>query len=258
MKRAFLSLFSLALGVVLTGAIRNSSVSAAPLPVRHSMIASGTLARAIAAVVTPTTHTNDDQGAAILRRLREAESGTYIGDILAERDSSIARWADRQGKPLTVWIQPASAVADFDPAYVAEVRSAFEQWDRLHLPVHFSFVADSADAEVHVTWIDRFTQPISGRTRWTRDDDWVITEASITLAMHHMDGETLDRESMNAMALHEVGHLLGLDHTQDAASIMAPRVRVRALSDADRATVRLVYALPAGPLPYSPLSPITR
>jgi predicted Zn-dependent protease len=53
---------------------------------------------------------------------------------------------------------------------------------------------------------------------------------------------------MCAMALHEIGHLLGLDHTADSSSIMAPRVRVRELSDADRATVRLLYALPAGPL----------
>jgi hypothetical protein len=29
---------------------------------------------------------------------------------------------------------------------------------------------------------------------------------------------------------------------------MAPRVRVRDLTDADRATVKLLYALPAGPI----------
>src|SRR2546430_11444523 len=29
--------------------------------------------------------------------------------------------------------------------------------------------------------IDRFKTPISGRTRWARDDDWIITDANITL-----------------------------------------------------------------------------
>ena len=71
---------------------------------------------------------------------------------------------------------------------------------------------DSADAEVHVTWIDRFKEPISGRTRWSRDDDWWITDANIILAVHHNQGEVLDEDSMRAMALHEIGHLLGLDH----------------------------------------------
>ena len=112
--------------------------------------------------------------------------------------------------------------------------------------MHFTFVDDSSDAEVHVTWIDRFTEPISGRTRWSRDDSWAITEANITLAVHHSSGDQLDDDAMRAMALHEIGHLLGLDHTTDSLSIMAPRVRVRELSEADRATARLLYALPAG------------
>jgi predicted Zn-dependent protease len=58
----------------------------------------------------------------------------------------------------------------------------------------------------------------------------------------------LDQDAMRAMAMHEIGHLLGLDHTTDSLSIMAPKVRVRQLSAADRATVRLLYALPSGPL----------
>ena len=119
------------------------------------------------------------------RRVRDEQAGTYIGDILLERDSSLARWPDRKGMPLTVWIQPASRVHDFSTALVARVRAAFEEWDGLHLPVHFSFVDDSSDAEVHVTWIDRFHEPISGRTRWARDDSWAITDANITLAVHH-------------------------------------------------------------------------
>ena len=180
------------------------------------------------------------------RRIEERAGGTYIGEMLAERDSALARWPDRHGVPLRVWVQPEAALDGWDAAYVREVRAAFREWDALHLPVRFAFAGDSAHADVHVTFIDHFGEPISGRTKWVRDDDWWITDADIVLATHHRGGDALDEDAMRAMALHEVGHLLGLDHTADGDNIMAPRVRVRALSAADRATVRLLYALPPG------------
>lgn len=186
--------------------------------------------------------------AAVRRRLRRDEQGTYIAEILRQRDSSLARWPDRGEHPLTVWIQPTAGIDDWTPAYVDRVREAFEEWQDVGIPVGFEFLSDSADAEVHVNWIDHFSEPISGRTKWARDDEWLITDANIVLAIHHHQGEVLDEEAMRAMALHEIGHLLGLDHTQDATSIMAPKVRVRDLSAADRATVRLLYSLPPGPV----------
>jgi predicted Zn-dependent protease len=253
MKRVALSLFSLAPGVALLGALhspaRKTETVGRPArgeATRYTELATGTVTHAFAAIIP--SHAGDDDRAEVRRKIRDGSAGTYIGDILQERDSSLARWADRHGVPLTVWVQSSSKVSDFAPAYVARVREAFEEWGALNLPIRFAFVDDSAEAEVHVDWIDRFKTPISGRTRWTRDDDWVITDADITLAMHHSDGETLDESSTRALALHEIGHLLGLDHTRDSLSIMAPRVRVRTLSAADAATVRLLYALPAGPL----------
>ena len=56
----------------------------------------------------------------------------------------------------------------------------------------------------------------------------------------------LDPEAIYAITLHEIGHVLGLDHTQDERSIMAARVRVRQLSDVDEHTVQLIYSLPPG------------
>lgn len=185
---------------------------------------------------------------AIRRQIRTRESGTYIGEMLAARDSALARWADRDGVPIRVWVGAAGGIQEWTPDHAAQVYAAFREWNAVGLPVQFAFVADSADAEVHVTWTDRFQEPISGRTRWARNSAWWITDAVITLAVHHHQGILLDHDAIRAMALHEIGHLLGLDHTTNLGSVMARRVRVRGVASVDSATAQLLYSVPAGKL----------
>jgi hypothetical protein len=217
--------------------------ASARAPHGRTSVASG---GAVERPFSPRAAEREREKAEVRRRLSESGNGTYINEMLAERDSALARWPDRRGKPLRVWIQSTSDVVDWHDSYADGVRQAVHSWDSLELPVHFVFTSDSTLADVHVTFIDHFEEPISGRTRWARDDDWWITDADIVLAVHHHNGGSLDDDAMRAMALHEFGHLLGLDHTEDPTSIMAPRVRVRDLSGADRATVRLLYTLPPG------------
>ena len=182
----------------------------------------------------------------IRRRLREGSPGTYVDELLLQRDSALARWPDRRNRPLRVWVQPETPTSDFSGGFPEIVRAAFEEWATTGIPLAFTFVHDSSKADVHVTWIDRFDEQISGKTLWAHDDDWWIVEANIVLAIHHRGGEPLDSSAVRAIALHEVGHLIGLDHTTDTANIMTPKVRVKELSDADRATARLLYTLPPG------------
>jgi hypothetical protein len=182
----------------------------------------------------------------IRRRLDEGAGGTYINDVLNDRDSSLARWPDRVANPLLVWVQSADSIPDWNPAFVAQVKDAFTTWESTGIPVGFQFVNDSSKADVHVTWLDHFEEQISGKTMWARDENWWIVDANIVIALHHNHGEALDPSAIRAIALHEVGHLLGLDHTADTTNIMTPRVRVRDLSAADRATMRLLYSLPPG------------
>jgi len=182
------------------------------------------------------------------RKLEVAARDTYIGDLLSSHDSALARWPDRAGNPLRVWVQPKARHPGFDEANVPVVRQAFVEWSNLGLPVPFTFVNDSAMADVKVTWVDKFNESISGKTLWAHDDAWWIVDANIQLAVHHHTGETLDSTSIRAIAMHEVGHLLGMDHAAAPDHIMSARIRVRELTDADRATVRLLYSIPAGTL----------
>jgi predicted Zn-dependent protease len=56
----------------------------------------------------------------------------------------------------------------------------------------------------------------------------------------------LDSRGMRAIALHEVGHSLGLSHSLNPQDIMAPLIRVDVLSLSDRNTIKLLYSFPAG------------
>lgn len=225
----------------LSGGERNASFGTARVDTSAAPSDSTPVSRKM--VVTPAKASSR---ADLRRQIELAAGDTYIGDVITAHDSALARWPDRFGNPLRVWVQPTAPHSGFNAAAVPVVRQAFVEWANLGIPVPFTFVLDSGTADVRVTWVGKFSESISGKTLWAHDDAWWIIDANIQLAVRHHSGEVLDTTSVRAIAMHEVGHLLGLDHTTDTTSIMAPKVRVRDLSAADRATAQLLYKLPAG------------
>ncbi len=197
----------------------------------------------------PSSNRNEgrrDEVEDVRRRLTRGASGTYLAELLAAHDSAIARWPDRITRPLRIFVGDAIALDGWNPEYAAAVRDAFETWTQAGIPVHFTFVRDSATADILVHFVEHLANGISGKTVWSRDGHHWLLSGHIQLAMAHPSGGSVTAPQMRAIALHEVGHLLGLDHTANADNIMSARVRVRDLSDVDKATVRLVYAVPAG------------
>ena len=161
-------------------------------------------------------------------------------DVLARAEGPSRSWRIAGGKPLRVWIQPAASAAG--ASRIQAVRRAVADWNAQRLPVRMRPGADSLAAEVRVFWTDRFDEPISGRTTCVDDGARRIVSAEVVLARRHSDGRVLSDEEVRVIALHELGHAIGLDHSTDSTSVMWPRVRVRGISAADRARVLALYS----------------
>jgi hypothetical protein len=182
---------------------------------------------------------------ATIGQVMSGAAGTYIDRLLAERDSTIERWPDHVSTPLNVWIDTASQLSGVLTHYPETVRDAFKQWAGTGIPLRFAFVSSPRAADIRVRWTDRLPRK-TGSTTWRTDRSGVLTAGDITLATHISDGYPLDSRGMRAIALHEIGHALGLSHSEDPHDIMAPLVRVDELSASDRGTIKWLYSLPIG------------
>ena len=180
--------------------------------------------------------------AAIRARIASLGAHGYIGAILAQNDSTLARWPVA-ANPIRVWVQPHSPEPRFQPGFVPPVRAAFRTWSDLDLGLTFSMVDDSTLADIHVTWargLPRLGQ--IGNTLRITDGSGSIVAAHIVLATPY------DVSTVQNAALHEIGHAIGLDHSPDPNDLMAATTNGRQyrLSAADRNTARLLYDLPGG------------
>ncbi len=186
--------------------------------------------------------------AEIRRRIRGSAGLTYLNEIVAATsDSVLHRWDDRLRTPVRVFLPPG-VVANFQAAFLDAVRNAFGRWEEVGVPVRFTLDADSASAEVRFQWRTQFEGGRTGQTDLVWDRDGHLIRGVVTLATFNPDGQPLGLDEMRVLALHEIGHVIGLDHCPDSSDLMFPQMRVRDLSPRDIATALLLYQLPPGPV----------
>jgi predicted Zn-dependent protease len=208
---------------------------------------------------------------------RETVPGAGQSDVLVA-----CRWPDA-AFPLPVYVAPPAipeSVAGEFPAhtpadYVAAVDEAFELWAKaIGRPVRFKRVDSAADAQITVKLLaeiqeidkgqvlgvvhaeaDRCTVKAPGATHDRVEIGFAPHEASVFVV--DRDGLLTPRQ-VRAVALHEIGHLLGVSgqHSPLAGDVMyeaAGDRPIEMLSEHDKNTLRALYSIPPGTV-YARLS----
>ena len=192
-------------------------------------------------------------------------ASTLVSRSLERHGGMVVRWPDRRA-PLAVWVRPpmlgrrvhtrATPEADHidRAAWTWAVVSALEHWKGSSPDVQFTVARDSSSADVHVTWVARLptlpgTRPsrTAGRSAVERDaSSGAILAARITFAQMDRDFRPFSPEDVHEVAVHEIGHVLGLAHHDEVLSVMNTDVRSEQITAADRDALRRWYALPLG------------
>jgi len=194
------------------------------------------------------SHIEDDrERSRAVEQLTVAGDQIYLDSLLSVSDSLLRRWPEAPGRPLTVAIVPPS---DDNPSIDLpdDVQRALEGWMALGLGFRFAATPDTVGADIVVHWVTRLERNRTGQTDLTWDQLGAVRHSSILLALHGPDGSRLDVSARRTVALHEIGHALGLPHSANPADVMFPASRQTALSHRDRETLSLLYSLPFGSL----------
>jgi len=168
-------------------------------------------------------------------------AAAYIGVRDGESEAPLPRWWVGTTEPRTLWVY-FTPPPPGRPGFWEATRGAMRTWNEVNgVPVSFRPTVHRDEADVELGWIRRFSSSQAGTTDWRTDGEGWLQRVVVTLALEHEDGIPMSDEFLSLVSLHELGHAIGLPHSEDPADVMHPGNRSLELSDRDILSARQLY-----------------
>lgn len=201
--------------------------------------------RSAGGLSTPLPQLDSNSRITIRDQLRAELDRHYLDSLLTGSDSVVRHWP-KELEPVPYSIIPGGP-ASYTSEMAFEARSAVDAWGSTVAGVRLIETSDTTGALLTLRWVDTLGGDRGGYTDVTWDRSGRIRKAQIYLATHATNGaRALSTESRREIALHEIGHALGLPHSSRPTDVMYPIAQNPVPSDRDRFSLRMLYQLPTG------------
>ena len=174
-------------------------------------------------------------------------TGYLCADLESMDRIALHRWKDFEGTLVVHVPKP-----DFeDPGVQLELQRAamlgIRSWNNAPFPILVDTRGDR-DPHFSVRWRSTLGGAQIGvaRTRWSPSHGLSVESIELATRNPYQPGTVADERAVRLTAAHEMGHALGLQHSDSDRDVMFPTNTATAVSARDRRTMEVLYDLPAG------------
>ncbi len=177
--------------------------------------------------------------------------GYLCADAHASGTMKLLRWPEGQPVIRVLVPEPGGLPSRLARELQRAAVRGIQSWDRHPIPLLIRTRPSGEDFDVTIEWLKMVEDGRLGRAQveWRRRGSEVdFRVVGFTIATHHPGSSEVEMrpEQIELVAAHEMGHALGLPHSDDPRDVMFPSNTAHRLTTRDFRTMEALYRFPNG------------